>query len=263
LKSVKSLANLKSNLAAILLPMSNRFFIAAVDGERAVLERGEAHHLAQVMRAQIGTEVVLFDGSGCEYAARVTRMGRSEVHLQIHERRETDRELDKRITLAVALPKGDRQRWLVEKAVELGVAGLVPIHTRRGVAQPAERALRRLERAVIAASKQCGRNRLMEIGAASTLEEYVASASPDSARLIADPSGEEVSLPFPGDRPVAAETRDYQLLIGPEGGFTSDELELARGQGWRTINLGPRILRVETAALALVTLVAFHDHEFV
>ena len=99
--------------------------------------RDEAHHLLHVMRAKAGTRVTLFDGSGWEFEAVVERAGRSEVELAIAGRQEIDREAQIAVTLGVALPKGERQKWLVEKVVELGVARLVPLETARGVAQPA------------------------------------------------------------------------------------------------------------------------------
>src|SRR5262245_60455622 len=144
--------------------MSDRFFVdTPISGDRAMLIGDEARHLAAVMRAQVGDEVVLFDGSGAEFGARITGLKKNTVELVVLERREISRELPIPLTLAVALPKGDRQKWLVEKATELGVTRLVPLITERGVAQLVESALERLRRAVIEASKQCGRNKLMEI----------------------------------------------------------------------------------------------------
>ena len=145
-------------------PMCDRYFSdVPIVGDRAVLSGPEAHHLIHVMRAKAGMRVVVFDGRGGEFLAEVQRVGRAEVELAVQERREIDRELPLKISLAVALPKGDRQKWLVEKAVELGIAAIVPIITTRSVAKPDEHALGRLRRAVIEASKQCGRNRLLEI----------------------------------------------------------------------------------------------------
>ena len=144
--------------------MSERFFVEQpISGSTAELVDTEAQHLAKVMRAAVGDEVVLFDGSGAEFAAKVARIAKSAVTLEVVERREINREPRVELTLAVALPKGERQKWLVEKLTELGAARLVPLITERGVAQPVDAAVARLSRAVIEASKQCGRNRLMEI----------------------------------------------------------------------------------------------------
>lgn len=112
--------------------MADRYFVeTSITGEQATLAAAEAHHLAHVMRAKPGTEVTPFDGSGAEFAARVERVGRSEIELSVLERWKVDREVAIPLTLAAALPKGDRTRWLIEKAVELGVTRFVPLETER------------------------------------------------------------------------------------------------------------------------------------
>ncbi|HVX13974.1 MAG TPA: 16S rRNA (uracil(1498)-N(3))-methyltransferase [Pirellulales bacterium] len=230
--------------------MPDRYFVREpITGERAHLTDEEAHHLSQVMRAQPGDEVILFDGSGAEWHARVETIGRSSVGLRLLIRHETDRELPCQVTLAVALPKGDRQRWLVEKAVELGVHRLTPLTTERGVAEPVDKALARLRRAVIEASKQCRRNRLLEITAPLSALHYFASpAAAEAARALADPSGQQHLGEF-----FAAcgrgRARSLEFAIGPEGGFSAAELAAAVSHDWPILHLGPRILRVETAAV--------------
>src|SRR4051794_31403592 len=144
--------------------MSERFFSSnPITAERITLDGPEAHHLLHVMRATPGERVILFDGTGAEFIAIVEQLRRSEVELRIAERCTVDRELPFPLTVGVALPKGDRQKWLVEKLTELGVTTLVPLITERSVAQPSSGALDRLRRAVIEAAKQCGRNRLMAL----------------------------------------------------------------------------------------------------
>lgn len=219
----------------------------------ATLAGPEAHHLIHVMRAAPGLQVVLFDGSGAEFAAVVQKIRRGEVELSVVSRNETNRELPLDLTLGVALPKGDRQKWLVEKAVELGVTRIVPLQTDRGVARPTEQALARLRRSVVEASKQCGRNRLLQIDEPQHWSDFVASAADVPCRLLAHPQW--VSSPTAVPCLDALPDRVF-LAVGPEGGFTSDEVALATAAGWRTVDLGPRILRVETAALALAALVA-------
>ena len=134
--------------------MTQRYFVDnPIAGENVTLTGAEAHHLLHVMRAKPGDEVVLFDGSGDEFPARVEALRRSEADVVILGRHTVNRELPCPVTLGVALPKGDRQRWLVEKAVELGVTRLIPLETARSVAQPNAKAIERLRRAVIEASK--------------------------------------------------------------------------------------------------------------
>jgi 16S rRNA (uracil1498-N3)-methyltransferase len=220
-----------------------------IDGDRATLDGSEAHHLLHVLRATPGTEVTLFDGSGCEFDAEVTACKRSTVELAVTARREVDRELPQPLVLGVALPKGDRQRWIVEKSVELGVTRLVPLVTERSEKQGGEK----LGRYVVEASKQCGRNRLMEIAEPVRWSDWLASDQPmggvsdaEPRRWVAHPTGE---------RPKAAqlaERRPSLLAIGPEGGLSDAEVESAVAAGWELVGLGERILRIETAALGLV-----------
>ncbi|MBN2476124.1 MAG: 16S rRNA (uracil(1498)-N(3))-methyltransferase [Pirellulales bacterium] len=224
-------------------------------GTTVRLSGAEAHHLIHVMRAKPGGQVVLFDGSGAEFPARVEKIGRSEVDLAVLGRQSVDRELPVELTLGVALPKGDRQRWLVEKAVELGVGRIVPLRTERSVAQPEENALARLRRTVIEASKQCGRNHLMEMAPPQAWPDFVAAAKRCPHRLLAHPCrGDSASRPLADAGPTSP-PEPVAVAVGPEGGLTTHEVALAIAAGWQTVDLGPRILRVETAAFLLVALV--------
>jgi 16S rRNA (uracil1498-N3)-methyltransferase len=229
--------------------MSDRYFTPeSITGERAVLTGAEAHHLIHVMRAGPGRRIELFDGSGRQWVAEVRRIARCEVELDLVAEEAIDRELAAAVTLAVALPKGERQRWLVEKAVELGVRRLVPLETARGVARPGDATLERLRRCVIEASKQCGRNRLLEIGPPQPWAALLAATAGVPQRWMAHPGGDRLPPLAPQD-PVV-------LAVGPEGGFTAGEVAAAVQAGWRPVDLGPRTLRVETAAILLAALVA-------
>jgi len=238
--------------------MSERFYSSRpIAGDRITLDGPEAHHLLHVMRASVGDVVTVFDGGGAEFQAHVEKLGRAEVELRIANRYDITRGLSARLQVGVALPKGDRQKWLVEKLTELGVDILVPLATERSVAQPTDSALTRLRRTVIEASKQCGRNRLMLIDEPRGFVEWTQSKWPDwsydprdglactGLRLVAHPGGK----PFAEFDQVKVE--GIQLAIGPEGGFTDAEIAPAVAAGWQQISLGPRILRTETAAIAL------------
>jgi 16S rRNA (uracil1498-N3)-methyltransferase len=168
------------------------------------------------------------------------------VELTVLARQSIDRELGFPLTLAVALPKGERQKWLVEKAVELGVTRIVPLQAARAVAQPTAGALDRLRRTVIEASKQCGRNRLLEISEAQSLHTLIGNVPADAVRLMAHPRGASIT-----SMELHSRSAGIDCLIGPEGGFTEDEVERAALAGWQPVSLGQRILRVETAAIAL------------
>jgi len=226
--------------------MSERFFTSEpITGDTAMLSGTDAHHLAHVMRAEVGETVTLFDGTGCEYVARIQSIGKRAVELVVIERREVDRESAVKLTLAVALPKGERQRVLVEKAVELGVRALVPLETERGVAQPTSSVLDRLRRAVIEASKQCGRNVLMAIKSVEDWGNYCRRTDLPAKRWLAHPGG----------APAHKQRGDLVVAIGPEGGFTDDEVAFAVSAGFVPVSLGGRVLRCETAALAALSVV--------
>ncbi len=234
--------------------MADRYFVETpITAEKVFLTGAEAHHVIHVMRAKRGAKVILFDGSGAEFLARVEQLGRNDVALTVLSQEFVDRELPFSLNLGVALPKGERQKWLIEKAVELGVARLVPLKTQRAVAQPVQQALDRLRRTVIEASKQCGRNRLMQIAEPLLWSDFAGETRHQSCRLLAHPGGARPTEALP----VADQSpQDVFLAVGPEGGFTDDEVSLAVSAGWRAVDLGPRILRIETAAIMLAAILA-------
>jgi 16S rRNA (uracil1498-N3)-methyltransferase len=142
------------------------------------------------------------------------------------------------------LPKGDRAQFLVEKLTELGVTTFVPLRTSRSIIQPRDAKLEKLHRYVIEASKQCGRNVLMQIAAFEDWETYCRNSDLPVLRILGHPGGAHT--------PCCAGV-DVALAVGPEGGFTDEEVIHARDAGWQLLDLGPRVLRVETAAIVLAT----------
>ncbi len=228
--------------------MSQRYFLTTPPtGSRAVLEGDEGRHVARVMRARPGDGLEVFDGQGHWWTATVTGVDRSDVQLELGRCFSEPAGTGVSLTLAVALPKGERQKWLIEKLTELGVARLVPLQTVRGVAEPTTAAIERLRRGVIEACKQCGRCRLLEITAPSPLNALT-SLQPTAQRLLADPGGlplATAATPTGGDLLVA---------VGPEGGFTAEEVATAAAAGFKRVSLGPHILRIETAAIAMAAI---------
>jgi 16S rRNA (uracil1498-N3)-methyltransferase len=195
--------------------MADRYFVESpIAGDRAQLVGSEAHHLLHVMRAKRGDSVTLFDGSGDQFTARIETLGRSDVELEVLQRETVDRELPIRLTLGVALPKGDRQRWLVEKATELGVTCLKPLVTERSNEHQSDASLSKLRRAVIEASKQCGRNRLMEVSEPTPLAAFLSSDAPVALRLIAQPGGTPLGQLLHEHR--GAVVGEVAIAIGPE-----------------------------------------------
>lgn len=221
--------------------MANRFFLHGPLGPGPVsLDGPEAHHLSHVRRIAVGGRVVLFNGDGSEYPAEVVGVGKRGVELVVTGTESPDRELGFRLHLAAAMPKGDRGDFLIEKLTEMGVTDFTPLHTERSVVKVDAGKLEKLRRAVIEASKQCGRNRLMTVQPAVDWSAWCVGQAGD--RWIAHPGGNDGSPEAGSDRLIA---------VGPEGGFSEDEVRIAVEAGWRQLSLGPRILRVETAALTV------------
>ncbi|HZT81857.1 MAG TPA: RsmE family RNA methyltransferase [Gemmataceae bacterium] len=223
--------------------MSERFYVNCPLAPGPVtLEGPEARHLAVVCRLRPGAVVSLFNGDGREYPAEVVSAGKRAVELRVLSAEEPRRELGFRLEVAVPLPKGDRAQFLVEKLTELGVTALVPLRTARSVVHPREARLEKLQRYVIEASKQCGRNVLMEVRPLTDWAAWCGRDDLPGVRWLAHPGGEGVA---------GCGSVGVALAVGPEGGFTEEEVALARRHGWRVVGLGPRLLRVETAAIAL------------
>ena len=225
--------------------MSERFYCPdPPKAGRYRLVPEESRHLARVCRIGVGERIEIFDGRGFATAAEVVVASPDRAELVAVGDPLMSRPPVCSLALATAIPKGDRFDWLVEKATELGVDRLIPIVTERSVVLPRGTKLDRLRRSVIEASKQCGRSRLMEV--AEPLEwPSVAIGFAGAHRFLADPRG----LP-PARWPAIPTGSEIVLAVGPEGGFTTAEAELANSRGWIPIRLADNILRVETAGLA-------------
>jgi 16S rRNA (uracil1498-N3)-methyltransferase len=221
--------------------MPDRFYVNRPLGLGEVIVDGpEAHHLAHVCRVRPGDAVCLFNGDGREYPASVTAVSRRSVTAEVLAVEAPPREVGYRLEIAAPLPKGDRAQFLVEKLTELGATAFIPLQTARSVVQPREAKLDRLARHVIEASKQCGRNVLLRVESLTAWPDFLRRADLPARKLLAHPGG----------GPVTGKG-DCVAAVGPEGGFTEAEVEAATAAGWQTVGLGPRILRVETAALVM------------
>ena len=224
--------------------MSHRFFLSQTPTEdTARLEGDEARHLARVMRAKTGDTVELFDGQGTSWTATVQAIQRNHVLLRLDQKQSEIISNKPIITLAVALPKGDRQKWLIEKITELGTDSLVPLTTTRSVAEPTAAAISRLQRGVIESCKQSGRNRLLEITQPQSLHNLLTTSSA-SLRILACPDG------TPMQSILLKPIDNILIAIGPEGGFTDEEIRTANASGFAQMSLCQNILRIETAAIA-------------
>ncbi len=216
------------------------------------LPAGAARHV-QVLRLQPGDALTLFNGRGGEWQARVHQMGRSQVSVQVLAHDPIERELAQPVTLAVGMPANERMDALVEKATELGVAALQPLVCERSVlrlsGERAERRQAHWQAVAIAACEQSGRTRVPTVAPIRTLAEWLATqpVTPGAAACVLDPRAPVA--PLQAERPVI-------FLSGPEGGLSEAEVRQAEAAGFRPLGLGPRILRADTAPLAVLAALA-------
>ncbi len=249
--------------------MSARYYWedgAGKESRSALLTGDEAHHLIRVMRAKPGDEFLLFDGKGYEYRAEAAEIGRGSVRLEILEAMEICNDPEIELSAAVALPKGERQKWLIEKLTELGVRRFVPLEAERADIKTDAGVLARLRRQVVEASKQCGRSRFMEILPPMPRREAAAVCAAGSdtpplsvmAHPISDGAFGQLSFldflrrDFRGGRWEGA--KHIFLAVGPVGGFSDREVQEAADDGWPILDLGKEVYRVETAAITAAAL---------
>ncbi|WP_070399715.1 16S rRNA (uracil(1498)-N(3))-methyltransferase [Hydrogenophaga sp. PML113] len=229
-----------------------RFFCdaALAPGAELALPPGAARHV-QVLRLQPGEAITLFNGQGGQWSARIARMGRSEVAVRVEAHEAIEREAARELTLAIGMPANERMDWLVEKATELGVARLAPLHTQHGVLRlSGERALKKQAhwRAIAqAACEQCGRNRVPTIEPVRDFAAFLREAAGARVVLSLAEGGAPAPQALGGKAPLT-------VLVGPEGGLSAAEDAQARAAGFAPTHLGARVLRAETAALAALTL---------
>ena len=231
-----------------------RFHVSgAAPGARLALPEHSAHHAREVLRLRSGASVRVFDGAGTEFEAQLEEVTRRTVFARLGAAVAPRPESPLRLVLAVSPLKGDRMELVVQKATELGVAGIWPVVTFRtdAAARPALQGSRgeRWERVASSAAEQCGRAVVPEVAPTTTLEGLVARAF-EGQRVVL--------LETPGHAPLAAlevdASRALLLLVGPAGGFEPSEAEALLASGFAAATLGPRILRAETAAVAAVAI---------
>lgn len=215
------------------------------------LPSGAARHV-QVLRMQPGDGITLFNGEGGEFAATVTRMGRSDVQVSVGAHVALEREAGRAVHLLAGITANDRMDWLVEKATELGVASITPLVAERSVlklkGERADKKLAHWQSVAVAAAEQCGRNRVPTVHAAVTLVEWLKQAAPGERWVL---SLSEGTRPL-ADMADKASTSPVTVLSGPEGGLSPAEEAAALTAGFVPVTLGPRVLRAETAPLAVL-----------
>lgn len=230
---------------------SPRFYCreALSPGAHVELPEPVARHAVRVLRLPPGAPVVLFDGRGGEYPARIERIERDRVYAELAAWQEIERESPLVVTLVQALQAGDKMDFTIQKAVELGVRDIVPVESRRSVLRlSGERAAKRVahwQGVVASACEQCGRNQVPLVAPLEKLENWLARPAGGALRLMLAPDAGQTLADI---EPAGA----VQLLIGAEGGLDPQEMIAAQQAGFQAVRLGPRVLRTETAGLAVL-----------
>ena len=214
------------------------------------LEPGPSQHLSRVLRMKVGASLVLFDGSGGQYPATIHAIGRNVVAAATGNFESVERESGLQLQLGIAISRGDRMDWVVQKATELGVSSIAPLATERTEMrlgnERCDKKLRHWQQIATSACEQCGRNRLPQIMPPQDLGQWLRSVQAD-IRLVLHHTAINSD---PGlSSPVSA-----ALLVGPEGGLSQAEIDAAVHAGFSSLQLGPRVLRTETAPLAAIAI---------
>jgi 16S rRNA (uracil1498-N3)-methyltransferase len=216
-------------------------------GGHVELSDTAANHVVRVLRLPLGAPLILFNGAGGEFEAAINAIDKRRVTVDIGTFHDRECEPPLPLWLAQGISRGDRMDYTIQKAVELGVSGIIPLFTEHcGIQLSVERLAKRVQHwqaVVIGACEQCGRNRIPQILKPVTLTQWLASPG-EGLRLVLDPEADHslAQIPTP--------TGPITLLIGPEGGLSDQEVALAKAAGYVGLRLGPRILRTETAAVA-------------
>lgn len=214
-----------------------------------VLEAEPSRHLARVLRLGVGDALTLFDGQGGEYSGEITAVDRKQVQVRTGAHRPTETESPLAIHLGIAISRGERMDWIVQKATELGITACTPLSTEySGVKLAGDRAAKKIlhwQQIAISACEQCGRNRPPAVHALRPLDDWLATTDAEK-KFVLHHRADKMGV---GQAPTS-----IALLIGPEGGLSDREIKSAERCGYAALRLGPRVLRTETAPLAAIAI---------
>ncbi|MCW4456218.1 16S rRNA (uracil(1498)-N(3))-methyltransferase [Flavobacterium sp. MXW15] len=220
-------------------------------GAEIVLPEDAANHLVRVMRLREGELCVLFNGDGRDYPARLLAAGKREARVRIEAAQVVDNESPLRITLLQGIARGEKMDLILQKATELGVAAVMPVNAERTEvkldAARTEKRLAHWHSVIASACGQSGRARVPELSPPRPLQEAARTLPAELLRLTLDPQGEYRLATLP-----AAPAAGVAIAIGPEGGWSPRDRQALQEAGFQGLQLGPRILRTETAGLAAI-----------
>jgi 16S rRNA (uracil1498-N3)-methyltransferase len=238
----------------------SRFYVPkeAVQGDKITVTGDEAHHIKDVMRLRVSDKVICFDGTGNEYHGVISDISQRAVIVDIEKTTEQPDAGSFTITLIQSIPKKDKMDYIVEKATELGVKHIIPVMTERTIVdwdqKKKDASCERWRRISLAASKQCGRADVPEISRVSRFKDALKAVSGLSVRLIAALGGDPMPLK---EALQGCKSGDIAVAIGPEGDFTTLEIDEARDAGFKLVSLGQRVLKSDTAGLAVLAIINY------
>lgn len=229
-------------------------------GDRLTLDESAAHHLATVLRARVGEKLFLFNGQQTEFNAEVTAIRKKRVEVLIGDEVSSLKESPLQIHLGQAICKGDKMDWILQKGTELGVQTFTPILSSRAaheISDPirCEKKMKHWQGVIIHATEQCGRNQLPQLNPPIGLEEFITTDRPNEKWILSPHTTTRLK-----DCPPPK--KNITLLVGPEGGWSDLELLNASQGGFQPVTLGPRILRTESAPIAMISILQYMAGDF-
>lgn len=231
----------------------SRFFVTPFDGDTAVIGGQDAHHISRVLRMQVGDELTLCDAHGTDYTCTITALSNDEVLLRVCNRTPSATEPTTAVTLYQGLPKSEKMEWIIQKCVEIGIARIVPVAMSRCVVKlndaDGEKKRTRWQKIAAGAAEQSGRGIIPEVAAPISFGAMLSALKEEYAVTFYEGGGVPLSTL------VGENTRQVSIVIGPEGGFSLDEIEQLRENGAHIATLGKRILRCETAPMVALSVI--------
>jgi len=238
----------------------NRFYAPFKAGLKNIwIDSSESHHIIHVKRLKTGDNIVLFNGMGIECNAEIVEINGNRVRVEVNQYKTVNKENKVGIDIAFAIPKGKRSHFLIQKCTELGIRKLIPINYTHSVVKLKAKSSEKIEKwrkIAIEASKQCGRNTITEVSDVVDFRNVLENSDIYDLPLFACSQSDSNNLK--NTLQEYPKVNNIVSFIGPEGGFTSNEIEMAKKAGCKFVSLGQRTLRVETAAIAVSAILSYH-----
>ena len=238
----------------------NRFYVPFQAGLKSIwIDSSESHHIIHVKRLKTGDNIVLFNGMGIECNAEIVEINGNKVRVEANQYKTVNKENRVGVDIAFAVPKGKRSHFLIQKCTELGIRKLIPTNYAQSVVKLKAESSEKIEKwrkIAIEAAKQCGRNTITEIGDVVNFGDIIDNLDNYDLPLFACNQPDSNNLKNTLQEHL--KVNNIVCFIGPEGGFTSNEIEMAKNAGCEFVSLGQRTLRVETAAIAVSAILSYH-----